>query len=223
LAEQAFDRLRADIISGARAPNERLRIERLSSIYGFGPTPLREAMQRLCADRLVLSQSNRGFTVAPLIISELLDLNIARIAIEKEAIRLSIAAGDDDWEGSIVAALYRLNKQDAALRRNTGEPMEAWEAANAAFHWTTAAACGSTWLLQFRARLHDQFERYRRASVDLRRAERDLAYEHRGIAEAVLARDADAACRLIEAHFATTANILSEGMSALSYDMGTDH
>lgn len=216
LSEQVFDRLRADIISGERAPNERLRIERLSRIYGVGPTPLREALQRLYADSLVLSQGNRGFTVAPLIVSEFRDLNIARTAVEKEAIRLSIAAGDDDWEGGIVAAAYRLKKQDALLRENIGETLEAWEEANAAFHLATVAACGSNWLLRLRARLHDQFERYRRASVNLRRAQRDLASEHRDIADAVLARDGDAACRLIEAHFATTTNTLSEEMSSSS-------
>ena len=66
LADTAYARLRNDIIIGARAPGERLRIEKLKAIYAIGPTPLREAMQKLAQDGLVVSEGNRGFTVAPL-------------------------------------------------------------------------------------------------------------------------------------------------------------
>lgn len=212
LAETVYGRLRADIIAGERAPGERLRIERLSKHYGIGPTPLREALQRLCADGLVLSRGNRGFAVAPLDIAEFRDLNIARTAVEVQAVTLSIENGDDEWEAGIVAAFYRLEKQDCALAARPQEALDTWEAANAAFHRATVARCGSRWLLRVRARLHDQCERYRRASVDLRRADRDLVAEHRAIRDAVLARDAPAAQRLVTAHFDTTARMLSEEM-----------
>ena len=214
LSETVHDRLRADIIAGRRPAGERLRIEWLSRTYGVGQTPLREALQRLCAAGLVTAQGNRGFTVAPLDIAEFRDLNIARTAIETEALRLAIARGGDDWEAAVVAALYRLEKQDAALARDETAALDAWEAANAAFHDATVAACGSHWLLRLRAMLSDQCERYRRASVGLRRADRDLAAEHRAIAEAVLARDGDAACARITAHFATTTDLLSEEMTS---------
>ena len=213
LAETVYGRLRTDIIAGEREPGERLRIERLSKLYGIGPTPLREALQRLCAEGLVLSRGNRGFTVAPLDVAEFLDLNIARTAIEKEAVSLSIRNGGDEWESGVVAAFYRLEKQDLALAEHPEEALDSWETANAAFHHATVAACGSHWLLDVRALLHDQCERYRRASVDLRRADRDLAAEHRAIRDAVLDRDEALACRLIAQHFDTTARMLSEEMA----------
>lgn len=212
LAETAYDRLRADIIAGERPPGERLRIERLSRLYDVGPTPLREALQRLWADGLVLSRGNRGFTVAPLDIAEFEDLNVARTAVELEAVSLSIRNGGDDWEGAVVAAHYKLEKQDAALARDSTGALDAWEAANAAFHHATVSACGSRWLLKVRSRLHDQAERYRRASVDLRRSERDLIAEHRAIKDAVLARDEAKARRLVAEHFATTKHILADEM-----------
>ena len=212
LAEAVYRRLRADIIAGERAAGERLRIERLSKHYGVGPTPLREALQRLCADGLVLARGNRGFAVAPLDITEFEDLNIARTAVEVQAVNLSIRNGNDEWEAGIVAAFYRLEKQDRALAARHDEALDAWEAANAAFHEATVARCGSRWLLRVRARLHDQCERYRRASVHLHRAERDLAAEHRAIRDAVLHRDREAAAHLITTHFDTTARMLAEEM-----------
>ena len=108
--------MRIDIIRGVRAPGERLRIEKLKTIYNVGPTPLREALQMLVADQLVLTEGNRGFTVAPLDFEEFEDLNIARTAIELAALRLSIEKGDTEWEAGVVAASYLMKKQDAALR-----------------------------------------------------------------------------------------------------------
>ena len=86
LAQAALRVLRHDIIHGTRAPEERLRIEKLKMIYAIGPTPLREALQMLVAEGLVLTEGNRGFTVAPLDYDEFLDLNIARTAIERAAL-----------------------------------------------------------------------------------------------------------------------------------------
>lgn len=213
LAEAAYAALRADIISGALPGGARLRIERLSARYGVGPTPLREALQRLCAVGLALAQGNRGFAVAPLRIEEFHDLTTARIAVEKEALRLSLARGGEDWQADVAAAAWRLARRDAALKTGDATAFEAWEAANAAFHAATVAACGSTWLLRVRAQLSEQGERYRRASVALPNAHRDLAAEHAAIAAAVLERDVEGVCALIERHFGETARLLEAEMA----------
>jgi GntR family transcriptional regulator, carbon starvation induced regulator len=210
LALQAYRCLRIDIIRGIRAPGERLRLEMLKSAYGIGPTPLREALQKLSADGLVHTEGNRGFTVAPLLVEEFDDLNTARIAIEKEALRLSIARGDDHWEAQLVAAHYLLSKEDRALPQARDRVPDSWEEANSAFHLAIVSACGSSWLLKIRASLVDLVERYRRASIYQELGQRQLAKEHSDILDAVLSRDAERACGLIESHFTLTAQILVE-------------
>lgn len=210
LAVQAYRCLRVDIIRGVRAPGERLRLEKLRSIYGIGPTPLREALQKLSADGLVLSEGNRGFMVAPLQMEEFDDLNVARIAIEKEALRLSVTRGDDLWEARVVAAHYLLSKEDKSLPQARDRVPDSWEEANAAFHLAIVSACGSSWLLRLRGSLVDLVERYRRTSIYEQMGQRQLASEHSDILDAVLARDADRACELIEHHFTLTAKILGE-------------
>ena len=100
LAQTAYRQLRRDIITGQRLPGERLRLAKLSALYGIGPTPLREALQKLGQDGLVDVEENRGFAVAGLDPVEFADLNTARTALEVEAIRLSLAHGDDAWEAS---------------------------------------------------------------------------------------------------------------------------
>ena len=210
LALRAYRRLRVDIIRGIRAPEERLRLEMLKSVYGIGPTPLREALQKLSADGLVTSEGNRGFKVAPLLVQEFEDLNRARTSIEKEAIRLSIAQGDDHWEAQVVAAHYLLSKEDKALVSARDRVPDSWEEANAAFHSAIVAACGSAWLLRVRASLLDLVERYRRASLYHKLGQRQLDVEHSDILDAVLSRDAEQVCELTERHYALTERTLLE-------------
>lgn len=220
LTDAAYQALRRDIIHGTREPGERLRITRLADLYDVGPTPLREALQRLSADGLVIANGNRGFTVISLDVAEFHDLNIARTALEREALRLSLTHGDEEWEAGVVSAAYRMQKADATLSEPDPD-LDRWEAANEAFHLATVAACGSNWLLRLRKNLHDQCERYRRASVYLRRGTRDLAAEHAAIVHAVLARDIPAACDLTEAHYrATTANLIAD-FAARDADIAT--
>ena len=83
---------------------------------------------------------------------------------------------------------------------------DAWTDAHRDFHRVLVEACGSAWLLRFREVLSDQSERYRRLSV-LEKPDRDVAQEHRRLAEAVLARDAERAVEYLAAHYRLTAQL----------------
>lgn len=216
LVDLAQERLSRDIIAGVREPGERLRIERLRKIYGIGPTPLREALQRLASDGIVIASGHRGFQVAPLDFEEFLDLNTARIAIETAALKLAIEKGDDDWEARVVAAAYALEKQDVLLIRGELEDFGRWEELNRRFHTTLVEACGSRWLLRQRRTLQEQCDRYRRASIHREHMERNLCEEHREIAAAVLKRDAELACDLVSAHFLRTGDGLARLLETAS-------
>ena len=221
MAQRAYRIIRADIISGARPPGERLRIEMLKTIYDIGPTPLREALQKLSTEGLVLALEKRGFMVSPLDLDEFSDLNIARIEIEKVALSRSIALGDRQWESRVVAATYLMNKEDAALLASGNGVSDAWEAANAEFHATMIAACGSKWLLQMRDHLQDMCERYRRSSISqsIRKTgngKRGVGKEHAAISNAVLARDARLACQLTESHYMKTLDRLKRDLKKVT-------
>ncbi|MFT3998720.1 MAG: FCD domain-containing protein [Rhizobium sp.] len=209
LAEKAYDALRHDIIRGELPPGRPLRLSDLSERYEMGFSPLREALNRLQAERLVTAESLRGFRVAPLSLDELLDAVNVRIRIESDALRASIRSGDDAWAAGIVSALYALNLQVD----RTGPDADIWtlEARHYAFHRALLAACNSPWTLEFFERLYAATERYR-IPVLLAAAHpagRDVQGEHGALAEATLARDADKATALLEEHYRRTANHLA--------------
>jgi len=210
LADEAYLAIKSDIMRGVRHPGERLRIEKLRTIYNIGPTPLREALQRLSADRLVVAEGNRGFSVAPFDLDEFNDLNTARIAVEQAALRLSLQNGGIEWEGGVVAAAYVMEREDKALTGHSGPVPDSWEQANAAFHASLVAACGSKWLLWTRSHLHDLCERYRRAAVSHGVGDRALYVEHGELAMAALARHADLVCDLTERHYGRTVQVFHQ-------------
>jgi len=75
-SEEAYRQIRSDIIRGQFIAGEKLRIESLRKQYGIGPTPLREALNRLTADGFVLAEGQRGFITAPLTADDLEDVGV---------------------------------------------------------------------------------------------------------------------------------------------------
>lgn len=210
LAEKAYDALRHDIIRGELTPGRPLRLADLSERYGMGFSPLREALNRLQAERLVTAESLRGFRVAPLSLDELHDTTSLRILIETEALKASIRNGDDAWASDIVSSLYALNVQAA----RTGPDADIWtlEKRHHAFHRALLAACNSPWTLEFFERLYAATERYR-IPVLLASAlpvGRDVQAEHSALAQAALDRNAKEASTLLEQHYRRTVRDLSE-------------
>lgn len=205
LSERAFRVIQADILEARLRPGAKMRVEELRRTYGFGATPLREALSRLSSLDLVTAEGQRGFRVAPTSIENLLDITKSRAWIESIALRAAIAAGDRVWEGNIVAAAHRLTRvathDSQAL---SGE----WYRENRLFHDALVAACGSPQMFAFRSQLYDLSDRYRRLSVTDGLGGRDFATEHRLIMEAALARDADAAVACTVDHFVETTRVL---------------
>ncbi len=218
LAEKAYDALRREIVGGTLKPGAPLRMAQLSERYGMGFSPLREALNRLQAERLVTSVALKGFSVAPLSMEEMWDATNTRILIESRALRLSIEQGGDEWEAGIVGALHALLLQ-AARGTASEDDARALETRHHAFHKALLLACGSGWLMEFFQRLYVESERYRhpvlapRAGAPTRDVPRDIQAEHEALAKATLARDADLACALLADHYRRTAQRLDSLMA----------
>lgn len=221
LAEKAYDALRRDIVTGQLKPGAHLRMAQLSTRYGMGFSPLREALNRLQAERLVTSVALKGFSVASLSMDEMWDATNTRILIESRALRLSIEQGGDEWEAGIVGSLHALLLQ-AGRGTATEEDARALEARHHAFHHALLAACGSGWLMEFFQRLYVESERYRhpmlapRPGVAAHDMPRDIQAEHEALARATLARDADLASALLADHYRRTAQRLESLMTPVA-------
>lgn len=219
LAEQAYRSLRDDIVSGMLAPGEPLRLESLRQRYGSSFSPIREALNRLHSEKLVVLQALRGFRVAPLSIPEMWDAVEARVLIDGEALRRSVQRGGDDWEARVVASFHGLTHAARKLAGRTPSPAERdhLEQQHLDFHRALIDACGSAWLLDFSMQLYLQTERYRRPNlpgISHWGTMRDVASEHRAITDAVVARDAERAVALLAEHYRETARSIEQRLAA---------
>lgn len=203
LVEAAYRRLRRDIIEGVRRPGEKLRVEHLKDAYDVGAGTLREALQLLITDALVVAQGQRGFRVAPISLTDFEDITKTRVLLETEALRQSIALGDDAWEAEVVGAFHRLSRAEEKLE-GPDAAREEWETRNRIFHEVLISACPSRWIRHFQTILYHQSERYRRLSLFKQPIPRDVHSEHQAIVDAALARDADAATRILADHILRT-------------------
>jgi GntR family carbon starvation induced transcriptional regulator len=200
--------MREDIVAGVFEPNERLKFENLRERYTASIGSLRESLLHLLSEGFVRSEVNRGFTVAPVSIADLMDITELRVQFEKQALENAIRHGDDQWEAEIVTSLHLLVKLITDSPRPTRAPE--WPARHRRFHSALVAACRSPWLLHFRGMLFDQAERYRSLGRMYRRSPRDVGAEHKALADAVLARDIARACQLGEKHIRSTVdNVVS--------------
>jgi DNA-binding GntR family transcriptional regulator len=198
-------RLREELLAGVLKPGEPLRLAVVRERYGAGLTPLREALFQLTAEGLVTMEDQRGFRVAEVSQEDLTDLTEQRVFIEGQALRLAIERGDLAWESRVLAAHHRL-AGTPMLEPGMPTLTDAWTEAHRDFHRVLVEACGSVWLLRFRDVLSDQAERYRRLSIR-NDPGRDVAGEHRRIAEATLARAPERAVQCLAAHYRLTAQL----------------
>lgn len=197
-------RLREDLLNGDLPAGEPLRMTALRERYRVGLTPLREALFQLVAEDLVTFEDQRGFRATEVSWADLQDLTEQRVFLESQAMRLAIAHGDLAWESRVLAAHHRL--AGTQMLQVGGGLTEEWVLVHREFHRVLVEACGSSRLLRFREFLSDQAERYRRWSVR-QEPGRDVAGEHRTLAEAAVARRSELAVQCLGNHYWWTAKL----------------
>jgi DNA-binding GntR family transcriptional regulator len=206
LTDQAYQRLREDVVHGKLPPGEKLGIEFLKRTYDVGATPLREALYRLSADGFVQVQGQRGFRVAAMSQEELTDITNLRVVLEGMALTQSVENSDDAWESRVVAAFHHLTKAES----QPDPDIQEWEVRNREFHLALVSCCHSPWLMRFYEILYDQHKRYRNIARIDRSSRRNVHDEHTAICNAALEKDIAGLCKANEQHIRRTAEITGQ-------------
>jgi DNA-binding GntR family transcriptional regulator len=198
VGESAYRRVRADIIFGRLAPGQRLRLERLKEDYGVGVSTLREILNRLQSERLVVAEGQKGFAVAPVSAVNLKEIAALRQLLECRALEQSFRAGDVEWEGDVVAAHHRLARMEERMAEGDRSEAELWKQYDWQFHQALIAACGSRMLIANHAAVFDKYLRYQMIALSYRG---DVASrEHAELLDCALRRDAARACKVLTRH-----------------------
>lgn len=198
IGENAYRRIRSDIIFGRLSPGQKLKLEKLRDPYGASISTLREILNRLSSEGLVLAEGQRGFEVAPVSAENLKEIAALRLLLETHALEESFAAGDMEWEGRVVAAHHKLARLEARMREGDRSETELWKRYDWEFHQALISACGSKVLMDAHAGVFDKYLRYQMIALSFRG---DIAaMEHKIMHDSALARDAATARDVLRRH-----------------------
>jgi GntR family transcriptional regulator, carbon starvation induced regulator len=146
LVEQAFYKLRDDIVFSIFKPTDKLNIESLKKRYQMGGTPIREALNRLVEWGLVEALPLKGFRVHAVSIEKAQDIMQNRLWIEGRLIERVLNTTDDVWESQCVAAMHRLKRCLQQEDSDHIENLKKWVQLSQQLIQTLYSECGSEWL-----------------------------------------------------------------------------
>lgn len=198
------DRLRSAIMRGTLRPNSQLGELNLAAKFGVSRGPLREAMQRLLQEGLLVSEPHRGLFVVQFGEDDVTDIYCARTAIESTAARriLSLGAGKEsaDELDRVVESM-----DDAA----SSEDFEALSEADYAFHELLVLLAHSPRLTRMNRTLLVETHMCMRELQNRYSDPHSLVDEHRAIVDALRRGDRAAMLSQIELHMDDAINRLT--------------
>lgn len=198
VGQALYGRIRSDVIFGRLMPGERLRLDAFSRRYGASVSTMRELLSRLVSEGLIVAEGQRGFEVAPVSPEEFREFAELRLLIESHALERSFAAGDLDWEASVVATHHKLSVVEARMLAGESVDPELWKRCDRAFHQALIEACGSRALIATHSSVYDRYLRYQMIAVVFRG---DVAsMEHSNLMTAALERDGSRAIAVLRDH-----------------------
>jgi DNA-binding GntR family transcriptional regulator len=193
-AELIADQLRSAIMHGTLAPGTQLGESELAARFAVSRGPLREAMQRLAQEGLLRGERHRGLFVIDLKASDVRDIYLARLAVERTACQLVMAGN----RGEAVARLSEALSTLAAAA--TGGDRTAISGADQAFHQTLVSCSGNTRLVRMARTLLVESRMCLAAPRRQRPEPSELVAEHQALVDAISDGDEPRLMNLIESH-----------------------
>lgn len=219
--EDIYDKLKLMAVNFRIRPGDRLNEVALSRELGVSRTPLREALNRLVAERLLDFRPGTGFFCRTLEPKAIFDLYEMRKIIESSAARLAVERASDNDLRLLQDELYETGVQVSGLT------IAQACARDEAFHLGIARLSGNHELVTQLDRTNERIRYIRWVSMSFGKVRKSKA-EHKATMQALLLRDGDLAAQILQDHITKRmdeiteavrhgiSNIYMEGADALS-------
>ena len=199
LAEQVFERLENDILTGKYQRGEILTELKLVTDLGVSRTPVREALHRLEQEHII-EITPKGILILGVTEQDLKDIFAIRLRIEGLA---SAFASKNMTDEQLAELKETLELQEFYVTKQDPERIKTMDSK---FHQLIYRYCGSAVLNDTLLPLHKKVQKYRRASVENNSRAQQSAREHRAIFEAIEAKNAELAEKYTVEHIANAAD-----------------
>lgn len=186
LADQVFERLETDILSGKYARGDVLVEMELCQELGVSRTPVREALRRLQQEHLV-EEYGKGLKVLGVTREDLEDIMELRLRLESYA---AARAAERITEEQLKELKETLDLQEFYLTKQDSDHIKGMDSK---FHELVYKFADSVVIYDTLLPLHKKVQRYRKRSVENNSRAAHSVEEHRAIYEALAAHDPKAA------------------------------
>ena len=220
LTDQAYKKIKSDIITCKLMPGEQIAQAGLTKEYQIGTTPIREALQRLAMEGFVQSIPRLGYIVTPVTFSDIHEIFELRMVAESAAVRLAaLRAPHDALEKLVEEADFTYTYQDLESYRN-------FLGRNAGFHLRIASLSGNQRLADLLSSLLDELMRVFHLGLGIRDSAAEMRDAHMALAQAISERDPDRAEQIVRSEIEVASNRILEALtkrSAFPHGSGAVH
>ena len=204
LADQVFEHIERDILSGKYERGEIITESKLSAELGVSRTPIREALRRLEQEHLI-EESGKGSVVIGISEKDLEDIFLIRKQLE--CLAASMAAKNHTDE-QLAELKETLELQEFYVAKADTEHVKYMDNK---FHRILYKLTGSTVFYDTLVPLHRKIQKYRRASLQSKSRATESVLEHRRVYEAIASRDEDLAAKTVLEHIENAYNHIKKG------------
>ena len=199
LNEAAYSIIREKILHGEYELGSRIREDVLAEEISISRTPVREAINRLVADGIVIKKSQRGLYLIDPDPEQIKDNIDIRISLEKLAVEKCIERSTDEDIAAISNSLKEFEK--AVKQKN----YDACNKLDSEFHFLIAQMSKNRRLMGLLNDLSAFFQLVRKEEKKTYPQQKNAGTlkEHRRIARAIKDRDISAAKEAVEANIQT--------------------
>ena len=204
LADQVFEHLERDILSGKYKRGDILTECHLSSELGVSRTPVREALRRLEQEHLI-EESGKGSVVIGISEKDLNDIFAIRKQLEGMVASL---AAENCTEEQLEEMREALEFQEFYLSKQNADRIEHMDNK---FHSILYKISGSMTFYSVLEPLHKKAQKYAKASVESKSRAQASVAEHRKIYEAIKAKNSALAFEAAKTHVENAYNHIKKG------------
>lgn len=211
-ADYAYQILKKNILTGKLAPEALIVEEQLASELDISRTPLREALQRLEIEELVVRRPNGRLKVAPISIKEVKELFTIRSLLE--GIVVSQAAQKRTDEQLKQLRRYMFMFEEAVINGVTEDVLYF----GGQFHAYIYEISGNQTAIKILYQLNDHIHRYRRFVPERETPQQNSLDEHQAILKYIEEKDSDQAKEAMEEHIMNSLTIVKNSLEQRSED-----
>lgn len=208
LADRVYAMLRQSLLNGEIADGSELNQVDLAEQFGVSRVPVREALRRLQAERMLVAMPYQRYTVPSVSPEEIIELTELREELEVFALRKTLTALRD-------GRLEVGNLERQLASQSTRLSGERWLQADYAFHRLLHPTSAVDQLIDdIRERIH----RYLQRVVSPKSRREQAIEEHWALFKAIIRDDQQQAEEILRAHVQRTRTMIQEYLVRVSSD-----